>query len=419
MTYIFPFSGLSNLSEIFSDEIIPFDQFSSYEALNFDRLTSSNNFSNDEIDQNILNSNASQCSYTDLNYFQDPVLDPGDLSIFCLNVNSLSKSFDNILASLNLGNEFPNILGFCETKLNNENQNLCSVTGYEGIFNSRNTRSGGLALFIKSGIRSELLKEYSFSFDFIETLCVKLDLNGSQLFLCLVYRRPGTNFDNFLAHYMKILDGMRHKNCLFMGDFNLDLLKYNSSNFIETFVNTNFQNHFFPLINKPTRVTSHSTTVIDQFWCNFVHSHRFENKIVLTDFSDHFAIFTRICGFTNGNSSFCNFTYRDWKGVDDEAFFDAVRIKTEEYSFGNGDLDIDIAIEKIISDIEAVVEEFCPLKTISKKNEPNQWLTNDIKKLIKEKNRLYSKSRINDRLLFLLFFLVTIGAKRREFYMRT
>ena len=391
MNYIFPFANVSNLSDLFSDEIIPFNQFSTYEALKLDSHTESNYFNNDEIDQNILTNNASHCSYTDLNYFDNPALEPGDFSLFCLNVNSLSKSFDDVLSNLKVEEHFPNILGFCETKLCKDTQNLFSVPGYEGLFNSRNARSGGLALFIKSGIKSEILHEYSFSYDFIETLCVKLSLNGGELFLCLLYRRPGTNFDDFLAHYAMILEGIGHKNSLVVGDFNVDLLKYDSSNFTEVFVNTNFQNSFFPLINKPTRVTSHSATVIDHIWCNFIYNHNFENKIVLTDFSDHFAVFTRIIGYGNSNPTFCSFSYRDWKRVDDDAFLEAVRIKMEEFRIGNGDFDVDTALESIISGIEAVVDQICPLKTISKKKEQNPWMSNDLKALIKEKNRLFSK----------------------------
>ena len=49
---------------------------------------------------------------------------------------------------------------------------------------------------------------------------------------------------------------------------------------------------FFPLINKPTRVTEKTATLIDNiFTNNFSMSHNLFKGIVTTDISDHFIVF--------------------------------------------------------------------------------------------------------------------------------
>ena len=47
-----------------------------------------------------------------------------------------------------------------------------------------------------------------------------------------------------------------------MGDFNIDLLKYDSENSSSDFYDLLSSHGFRPLIMQPTRVTSHSATLI-------------------------------------------------------------------------------------------------------------------------------------------------------------
>ena len=46
-------------------------------------------------------------------------------------------------------------------------------------------------------------------------------------------------------------------------DHNLDLLKSNVHTETQTFLDVNFDNHLFPCITRPTRITKTSATLID------------------------------------------------------------------------------------------------------------------------------------------------------------
>ena len=57
-----------------------------------------------------------------------------------------------------------------------------------------------------------------------------------------------------------------------MGDFNLNLMNYQSHNLTGEFLDMMYSNTFFPLITRPTRITSHSASLIDN-----IHSFFYKN----------------------------------------------------------------------------------------------------------------------------------------------
>ena len=81
------------------------------------------------------------------------------------------------------------------------------------------------------------------------------------------------------------------KNEIFlMGDFNIDLLQYESHCNTDDFLNTMVFNLFLPYILQPTRVTDHSSTVIDNIFSyitDFITSSGNNTSLV----ADHFAQF--------------------------------------------------------------------------------------------------------------------------------
>ena len=62
---------------------------------------------------------------------------------------------------------------------------------------------------------------------------------------------------------------------LVSGDFNIDLLKIENDDSIKDFYNSLTLNLFVPHITLPTRITSHSQTLIDNIFSN---DHNFEGR---------------------------------------------------------------------------------------------------------------------------------------------
>ena len=82
------------------------------------------------------------------------------------------------------------------------------------------------------------------------------------------------------------------KICFLVGDFNLNLIDYQSNGKVRDFVNLIFQHSLVPIVNKPTRVTKNNATLNDYIITNSFMDQENLTGILKTDISDHFPIFT-------------------------------------------------------------------------------------------------------------------------------
>ena len=116
----------------------------------------------------------------------------------------------------------------------------------------------------------------------------KMIQKGHNTICGVFYRHPHGNLDNFLNHLNMIVDKIHHekKYCVLLGEFNLDLLKFESLPSTENFLNTLGSYYFQPQILQPTRITDHSTTLIDNIFFNSL----FFNAIIQTLISKPFIV---------------------------------------------------------------------------------------------------------------------------------
>jgi hypothetical protein len=109
--------------------------------------------------------------------------------------------------------------------------------------------------------------------------------------LCgLMYRHPNGNLDVFQNYLNSILDKIHRQNkqCLILGDFNLDLLKYETHTGTDEFIN-NLGTYFFqPHILQPTRITDHTASLIDNIFYNALEHFTLSGNIIY-DVTDHLA----------------------------------------------------------------------------------------------------------------------------------
>ena len=100
---------------------------------------------------------------------------------------------------------------------------------------------------------------------------------------------PDEQLENTLS---KIENDKNIKHNIITGDFNIDLIKFDLNDNSNEYLNTVLKNGFIPTILLPTRVTSHSCTLIDH-----IHRKSRNSRIqilsgnLMTDMSDHFANF--------------------------------------------------------------------------------------------------------------------------------
>ena len=106
---------------------------------------------------------------------------------------------------------------------------------------------------------------------------------------------------NFNCNYLnKLLENIskEQKSAFLLGDFNVNLLNYNEHNQTNEFLDSLAFNLFIPLIFQPTRITSHSNTLIDSIYSNDINPDITSGNLTAT-ISDHlpqFAIIPNMFG---------------------------------------------------------------------------------------------------------------------------
>ena len=98
----------------------------------------------------------------------------------------------------------------------------------------------------------------------------RLKIENTYLYIIIVYLYHGNDAE-FSDHYMEVIDDYKDKPLIILGDFNIDLLSYNTDHNTDKFVNAMISNSFFPLVNKPTNFFCNSSTLIDHAWCNILN----------------------------------------------------------------------------------------------------------------------------------------------------
>ena len=93
-----------------------------------------------------------------------------------------------------------------------------------------------------------------------------------------------------------------------MGDFNFDLLQYETHNLTNDFISTVTSNSFIPYVLQPTRVKDHSSTVIDNIFSNITDFETISGNIT-TMIADLFAQFLIVKKFPVNIKSNRYFTF--------------------------------------------------------------------------------------------------------------
>jgi exonuclease III len=137
----------------------------------------------------------------------------------------------NMLSTLDT--EF-DILILSETWLKPHNVEIYSIEGYSHEYVIRNKKAGGgLSIFIKNNIQYNLREDLKVNTDDIEMIWLEIKKENNffdkNLVIGGMNRRPGVNPDIFIDTLSEKLHIIKHqnKNCIYAGDFNLDLLNIN------------------------------------------------------------------------------------------------------------------------------------------------------------------------------------------------
>ena len=263
--------------------------------LRFDKLVI---YDNPDLNNQNYSSLANYCNYKtaeDLN----GVIGGNNLisfSLFHLNAHSLVKNQDALAHLLaNINHKF-SVLAITETLVKDSNVNDLSFEGYNFVSNHRAYKiGGGVGLFIDQNFSYKILREFNVSdANIIESLFIEICIpRHKNVIIGVIYCPPSENTLEFVEKVNEIILGVTkgNKNCCITGDFNLDLLKHESHSVTAQFIELLFAFSFLPMITKPTQITAHSATLIDNIFMNNTTVSS-KNGLIISDISDHVPIFS-------------------------------------------------------------------------------------------------------------------------------
>jgi hypothetical protein len=220
-----------------------------------------------------------------------------DLGLLHLNIRSIPRNLNTLIPILHSSKLEYNIIALSETWLKQDNVDSYGIAGFKHEYLVRDTKAGGgISMFFKDSLNYKLREDLTHIDSHIEMLWVELDkksLNTEKnVIMGTIYRIPGSDPKEF-NEKLNILTTISRENkqCIHTGDYNLNLL--NATTHIPTneFVDINFSHSLYPIINKPTRITPTSATIIDNIFINTPDLTNSLSGIIIADISDHYPVF--------------------------------------------------------------------------------------------------------------------------------
>ena len=141
-----------------------------------------------------------------------------------------------------------------------------------------------------------------------------------------IYRHPDNNIDDFNSNYLTPilhkLSKESSKNFFLLGDFNIDLLKFNSCSSICIFLDEHSSSYFTPQIFLPSCIIGSNKTLIDNIFCNIPQSPEWNISANITStYSDHLPQVLLVPGFYQYRSVHkSNVFICDWKTFNNATF---------------------------------------------------------------------------------------------------
>ena len=205
------------------------------------------------------------------------------------------------------------------------------------------------------------------------------------------------NTDKFNTQYLpkllfEISKEVKVKDFLIMGDFNIDLLNYDTSTETSDFLDEMYTSSFLPLITHPTRFGKTSQTLIDNIFTTLINNETKAGNIT-TVISDHFCQFASLPILEN--TTFKNVRYeRNFRNFNKNVFSDEMKNTNWEDFLEGNKKNADLSMNKFLEKVNNLIDKHLPIKKLSKQEilqKDKPWMTKGLTTSIKNKNIIHGK----------------------------
>ena len=356
----------------------------------------------DDLDPDIHFNIDGRCSYFVEDKFNDVLQNEtaisreqlNHLSFFHLNIRSLQNKVDELSTLLSTLNIKFSVVGITETWLQDSPLGV-NIDGYNFVYKNRRVRlGGGVGLYLSDNLDYKIRTDiYANEDEVMESLFVEIIRpHERNIIVGLIYRPPNQNVNDFVTRMNNVLEKISrdNKTCYLMGDFNLNLLNNENHNATGEFLDDLYSHLFFPLITLPSRITSHTASLIDNIFSNHVEHSYLRSGLLISDISDHLPIFSISSDYIRTNQRQESLFVRDKCEQNILNFLDEV--DCINWSNLDGYNDPKICYSKFLERYSKAYEKHFPLKKLKRHPQLRKlWISQGLLKSIKKKNKLYKQ----------------------------
>ena len=258
------------------------------------------------------------------------------------------------------------------------------------IRKDRNNSGGGVLIYTKDDLVVNRKNEYENPID--ETLWVEVRGRGQKFLLCCAYRSNFSDADFWARFYHAIGIGLQETdNIVITGDLNCDLLSPSNNKLTDLMNSFNISN----VINKATRTTDHSCTLLDPIIISDGLKCIFSDVLYVSpDISDHDAAIACIeCPKSISRSFKREVWLYDKTNIEK---FNKLLDEIDWNSLLSDQQDVDEMCTTFTSTFLQVARQCIPTKDIIVRENDKPWFTSELRREIRKRDRL-RKSAIKSK----------------------
>ena len=337
-----------------------------------------------------------KCDYIELEECDN--LNPNNYNLIVMQLNIRSvlchqQELCQLIRSTEKKNSRIDVILLCETFLSSKTKSMVNIPGFSHISNfCKSKKGGGVSILLREGIPYKRRLDLDiFREGLTESVFVEIrSKNGKQIIIGSMYKPPNVNIDQYSNN---LSTGRPSPEIIIGMDHNINLLNsathLPTHNFMETLSNLNL----YPTITRPTWITQHSATLIDNIFISELLHRNFESSILIEDISDHLPLLTMLKQTRLLNSEPLEFNSRclndkklkhvnnilmnvDWIGL--------LTGTTSNQKFN-----------QFSDKIDSVLDQVAPIKKVKispKKRFIEPWMTRSLALASEKKVKLYKKT---------------------------
>jgi hypothetical protein len=256
---------------------------------------------------------------------------------------------------------------------------------------------GGIAMYIRSNISYTVRDDLStFIEGEYESLFIEANIHGKKTIMGEIYRTPGSNANKSVEYFENTVEKLKNEKQVILGtDQNFDLLKVDNHSQTASLFNTFLASSFIPCISKPTRITEHSQTLIDNIYTNNIqHGTIIKSAILLENISDHLPIVFTISTNTHRKDKTKLKTIERRNITPQTIYLIKQRIQQTNWDYLKN-IDIEHAYQSFTETLNKILDDIAPVTktTVNVKiliRDP--WMTKGLITSSNKSNTLYRKS---------------------------